>query len=305
VAATNEVLTVQVDNAGDFSMYTFRLVVSPTDMEPPADFDAQLAFVEFSFKAGCPSDFDCKAKDNCRDEVPSKPRIDYLAKDYASFRQLMLDRLSLLTPNWRERNAADLQIALVELLAYTGDYLSYYQDAVATEAYLYKARKRISARRHARLLDYPVHDGCNARTWVTLEVESGSSSDGANLPASTVFMTRGSSNEVSVPQTSLEEKLREKGLIVFESIEQITLHASQNKIEFYTWDDTSCCLPRGATKATLYSASQQDLFLQQGQILVLEEVFGPTTGLPADADPTHRHAVRLSRVVKDRHFEWG
>src|SRR3712207_7620689 len=49
---------------------------------------------------------------------------------------------------------------LVELLAYTGDYLSYYQDAVATEAYLETARRRISVRRHVRLIDYPMHEGC-------------------------------------------------------------------------------------------------------------------------------------------------
>lgn len=298
VAAANEVLTVQVDNAGDFSMYTFRLVVSPTDTEPPADFDAQLAFVEFSFKAGCPSDFDCKTKDNCSDEAPEEPRIDYLAKDFASFRQLMLDRLSLLTPDWKERNAADLLIAMVEVLAYTGDYLSYYQDAVATEAYLFKARKRVSSRRHARLLDYHVHDGCNARTWVTVEVEGGTSSDGANLPAQTILLTRGNGNEVSVHPNELEKKLQEKGVILFESVEQVTLHQSQNKIEFYTWDDTSCCLPRGATRATLYSKTQQDLFLTKGQVLVLEELLGPTTGLSADADPTHRHAVRLTSVEK-------
>lgn len=298
VNSVNEVLTVVVDNAGDFSMYTLRLVVSPTDTAPPADFDAQLAFVEFSFKAACPSDFDCKTKDNCRDEAPKEPRIDYLAKDYASFRRLMLDRLSLLTPNWTERNVADLQIALVELLAYTGDYLSYYQDAVATETYLYKARKRISAKRHARLLDYHVHNGCNARTWVTLEVEGGSSSDGGSLPAHTVFFTRENHNEVSVPLSRFEEKLREKGLIVFESIEQITLHQSQSKIEFYTWDDTSCCLPRGATYATLYSKTQQDLFLQKGQVLIFEAILGSTTALSADADPMHRHAVRLTSVEK-------
>ena len=39
-------------------------------------------------------------------------------------------------PDWRERHVPDIGIALVELLAYVGDHLSYYQDAVATEAYL-------------------------------------------------------------------------------------------------------------------------------------------------------------------------
>ena len=36
------------------------------------------------------------------------PAIDYLAKDYDSFRRLMLDRLSLLAPDWTERTPADL-----------------------------------------------------------------------------------------------------------------------------------------------------------------------------------------------------
>ena len=61
---------------------------------------------------------------------------------------------------------------LVEVLAYTGDYLSYYQDAVATEAYLDTARQRISVRRHARLVDYILHEGCNARAWVCVEVDT-------------------------------------------------------------------------------------------------------------------------------------
>ena len=69
------------------------------------------------------------------------------------------------------RREADLGIALAELIAYVGDPLSYQQDAVATEAYLQTARSRISLRRHALLVDYHVHDGCNARTWMQLQVD--------------------------------------------------------------------------------------------------------------------------------------
>ena len=103
-------------------------------------------------------------------ETPAE--INYLAKDYASFRQLILDRLALVMPDWKERHVPDIGIALVEVLAYVGDHLSYYQDAVATEAYLDTARKRISVRRHARLVDYPMHEGCNARAWVCVDTKS-------------------------------------------------------------------------------------------------------------------------------------
>lgn len=70
----------------------------------------------------------------------------------------MLDRLANIIPDWQERNPSDIGIAAVEVLAYAGDHLSYFQDAVATEAYLDTARRRVSMRRHARLLDYPMHE---------------------------------------------------------------------------------------------------------------------------------------------------
>ena len=43
---------------------------------------------------------------------------------------------------------------------------------MATEAYLATARRRISVRRHARLVDYRMHEGCNARAWVHARVST-------------------------------------------------------------------------------------------------------------------------------------
>ena len=78
----------------------------------------------------------------------------------------MLDRLALMMPGLERAPRARSLVTLVELLAYEGDRLSYLQDAVATEAYLRTARRRISVRRHARLVDYRLHEGCNARALV-------------------------------------------------------------------------------------------------------------------------------------------
>ena len=146
-------LIVEVDRPGDFSTYTLRLVRSDEDLRPLAGFDPILSQIKFSFKAGCPSDLDCREEVVCLGESVPPMDINYLAKDYASFRQIILDRFSCLVPEWRERNASDQGIALVEMLAYVGDYLSYSQDAIATEAYLGTARRRVSVRRHARLVD--------------------------------------------------------------------------------------------------------------------------------------------------------
>jgi hypothetical protein len=176
--SNNKVLNVTVNTYGDFSTYTLRIVKSKSDLSPPEGFDPQLSHVDFSFKVNCPSEFDCKSERECPPEKLPEPEIDYLAKDYTSFRRLMLDRLSIIMPDWKERNPADLQVALVEMLAYVGDNLSYFQDAIATEAYLGTARRRISIRRHARLLDYFMHDGCNARAWVCLELDENEAIDG-------------------------------------------------------------------------------------------------------------------------------
>nr|HRC76642.1 putative baseplate assembly protein [Kouleothrix sp.] len=100
------------------------------------------------------------------------PHIDYLARDFAGFRQLLLDHLSVTVPGWQERAAADQGNALIDLLAYAADYLAYYQDAVATEMYLGTARLRRSVRRHAQLLDYHLHEGCNARLWARVRVSA-------------------------------------------------------------------------------------------------------------------------------------
>jgi hypothetical protein len=160
-AFVDDRMVVQLDKLGDFSSY--RLHVCGVE-----GFDARYDHLDFSFKIDCPKNTDCLDECAGSASVPVQPEIDRLAKDYASFRRLILDRMSLLVPQWRERNIPDLGVTLVELLAYAGDYLSYYQDAVATEAYLATARRRPSVRRHARLVDYALNEGCNARTLVLI-----------------------------------------------------------------------------------------------------------------------------------------
>ena len=109
------------------------------------------------------------------------------------------------------------------------------------------------------------------------------------------------------------------------------LYSAHNEIPFYTWGKQQCCLPRGATRAALkdgpplqskvqpadpemldqketqdipgrdeeFLRAQLDnartLHLQAGDILVFEEVLDPGTGRPENANPAHRHAVRLTK----------
>ncbi len=302
-ADTAKVLAVEVSERGDFSTYTLRLVKDANNSEPPTNFDPILSVVDFSFKVLCPSDFDCKTPRVCPPETANAPEINYLAKDYASFRQLMLDRMALLAPQWQERNAADLGIALVELLAFVGDYLSYQQDAVATESYLGTARRRTSVRRHTRLVDYAMHDGRNARAWVHIKVASGG--DGLTLKQGqgrkrTRLLTRVPDLPALIPQNSPAfDKAMSSRPQVFELLHDITLFSAHNEIEFYAWDARDCCLPKGATRATLSDKEDARLRLRAGDVLIFEECKGPRSGVTEDPDPGRRHAVRLTRVFPE------
>lgn len=306
----DDCLRVRVDRPGDFSTYQLCLVDvdkhGHATNKPLHGFDPRYACVDFSFKVGCPSDLDCKVEPVCPPAGRPEPEINYLTKDYASFRQLILDRLALLMPDWQERHVPDIGITLVELLAYVGDYLSYYQDAVATEAYLDTARQRISVRRHARLVDYFMHEGCNARAWVCVETDSDTS-----LNPKDIFFITGCSDLIQVGGRVLKPEhlhgIPRSHYEVFEplvadSSTTIQLYAAHNEIRFYTWGDTECCLPKGATRATLLNdkhtlnLDEHKLSLRVGAILIFEEVIGPQTGNPADADPAHRCAVRLTKA---------
>ncbi len=296
--ATNEdPLTILVDlsGSGDFSPYTLTLVQNTANLnasgfnDPPAGIDSQLNTATFSFKAACATPVDCQTTQCCPSNLATPPDIHYLARDFASLRQAMLDRISVLVPTWTETHESDPGITLVEVLAYAADHISYLQDAINTEAYIGTARSRISLRRHARLVDYQVSEGANARAWVCLAASST-----VDVPAGTQFyplvpgLAASIDPVLDVYHASL---LQASPGPVFESMEDITIYAEQNSMPFYTWGDDSCCLPVGATQATLAGAFNS---LAAGQVLIFEEALGPLTGDPADADPTHRWAVRLT-----------
>jgi uncharacterized phage protein gp47/JayE len=292
------VLFVQTASRGDFSRYELRLVASPGSALEPAGFDPLLSRVEFSFKVECPSDFDCGPACDCEGERRPAPTIDYLAKDYDGFRRLMLDRLSLLAPDWTERNAADVGMTLVELLAYVGDELSYRQDAVATEAYLATARRRTSLRRHARLVDYLVHEGCNSRAWVRVRLAGPGPGPSVRLERSTVLLTHVEGiDPVLVPGGPQERAAIAAGAETFETLEPIRAYPDLDELDLWTWGYGGCCLPRGATSATL---AGEHPALKAGDVLVLAEVVSPTTAKAQDADPAKRAAVRLTHVTSSK-----
>ncbi len=229
------------------------------------------------------------------------PEIDYLSKDYASFRRLMLDHLALSVPGWSETSEADVGNVLVEILAYSADYLSYYQDAVATEAYLGTARLRSSVKRHVRLLDYLMLEGCNARTWVQVQV-----SEALVLPQATQVFTH-VSNMVETPtippHSPIYDDILRQQPTLFATLYSATLYPEQNEIALYVEEGEELSLPVGCTTALLRDPGGPNgpgLHLKVGDVLAFEEVKNVTTGTEAGADASRRHAARLTAIQHER-----
>ena len=299
---TGNLIVLRTSASGDFSSY--RLRVAHPAMDPV------FAAVEFNFKAGCPSQFDCKPVSSCDPVTLEGPAIDYNAKDYASFRQALLDRLSLTMPDWKERRAADLGIAMAELFSYVADRLSYYQDAVSNEAYLETANQRISVRRHARLIDYSMHDGASSRAFVVFKAAvAGVVPQGTQILTKLITPLQGQVAPKVIPIADADEAiLLANAIFTLES----TIHVAPGltDIPLYEWGRESCCLPKGATQADL--AGHRNL--AAGDLLLLEEVKSPITGTPQDADPDQRQVVRLTLVRRETdplnnapitHVEWA
>lgn len=276
VAGVEPYIELALSGYGDHSRYELS-IDWPT-------LDRLYACRAFSFTVDCPNSFDCRPPAAAPTPAPAEPPIDYLAKDYTSFRSALLGFLPTRVPDFDETNEADLAVIIAELFAYAGDQFSYFQDAVMNEAFLGTARQRVSAKRHARLVDYRMHDGAAARTMLQFTVTG-----------KTVVPQHWQAATDDTPQR----------VIIFETDADLACNPEQNPakegqlppdagIVPYTWLGKLCCLPVGTTQADLTGALTS---LAAGGMLLFEEVLSPhgdLLGLPAD--PTRRQIVRIVDV---------
>ncbi len=148
-------LRLLADRPGNFVLY--NLLIKDDRIDPYYN------DVPFSFKANCKSDLDCKPPAHaCLPEEQVDFPIDYSARDFWSYRNALLEFVSLRYPNWPDRIAADAGVMLAEVMSAVGDEMAYYQDRIGREAYLESATQRRSVRRHARLVDYEMENGLGA-----------------------------------------------------------------------------------------------------------------------------------------------
>lgn len=223
------VLAIHAAGEGDFSNYTLTLSSS--------HLDRQFRSSQFSFKALCPSDFDCAPQPpDCppHDTVP--PAIDYLAKDYLSFKRSLSDFSAQRYPDWQERSEADFGMMFLEALSGVADDLSYQQDRIAAEANIDTATERRSLVRLARLVDYEPQPATSARTRLLCTVSSGPIPAGVRVTAQTPDGT-------PIPF--------EIGQGITDTSSYVVDPRWNYPITPYWWDDNERCLLPGATEMYL------------------------------------------------------
>lgn len=267
----DNVLRIQTDAPGDFTLYRFTL--------DDGRVDRYFNHLILDFKANCPSDRDCKTPPHeCAPEDWVDFPIDYQARDFDSFRQALLDFASLKYPHWTDRLEADAGVMLLEVMSALGDEMAYYQDRVGREAHLETATQRRSVRRHARLIDYHMHDGLGASTWLDVTVETGAGF--GDIPAG---------SDVWALSDTGTQVMFEVGTSLAEILETPTVnyrvYEDRNEFTPHSWDEDDVCLTAGSTE--IYIVGHHAATLLPGGNLNADQLILKTLASPGVPSKTH------------------
>jgi hypothetical protein len=269
-------LILTVKPIGDYSTYTLNLNF--------ANIDPLFDRIPFKFRPGCFST-ECVPKQTFK-PAPPELAIDYLAKDYDSFVHTMIAAMIQRVPGWQPTSEADLDRVLLEIISVGADELSDYQDRVMNEAYLTSARKRLSLARHGRLMDYHIHQGNQASTWVAMRLKAAIS----GMPLGFLAWT-GEEVNASTAQVFMTQNFYTPD---FDPL--------LNEMELYTWNGAIPSLAAGSVTADLkleVPSQERAKFLQnllrrrRVNYLLIQEWLNPATGLTAGRDPTKRQLLKL------------
>jgi len=280
VTGTNN-LKLKVAPIGDYSSYRLKIIDSSYA------FDPLFSQLSFKFRPGC-FNSNCAPLSDYK-AANDEPAIDYLAKDFHSFKHLLINAMRERVPDWQPTSEADLDQVIIDLIAADADELSDFQDRVMNEAYLGRARKRVSLARYARMMDYHIHQGNQASTWLGLQVNTDFTLD----KSLGVWTGRHWQDDDAVIFASQHDADNSQACFT-----------ALNELKLYTWGNAVTALEAGAFEAdvidvggsmTEAQANSLRNILRRDDIryLLIEQKLNPATGSPNGVDKTARQAVKL------------
>ena len=223
---TRACLELTVDRPGGFEPYELALTHVPSGSNP-VQLDPFLSSIVFDFKQACETGFDCREEQDCDHPEPVDFPVDYLARDFESFRRALLDFTAQRYPEWREPIEADLATMLMEVMAALGDDFAWQQDRHDAEARFGSASQRASLWHHASLADYRPDCGAAAGGPVRLTARIG-----GTVAANTTFWA---SSESRAP-------------VPFTLDAAVWVHPSWNRLPFHNAEGETTCIARGVTE---------------------------------------------------------
>ncbi len=281
-------VSLRVEPVGDYSTYTLELVWDASRIDP------FFSSIGFKFRPGCFTN-DCAPQLPGRPPLPN-PGIDYLAKDYDSFRHTLMVAMAERVPGWTHTSEADHDQVLIGLFAAAADELSDFQDRVMAEAYLGTARRRVSVARHARLVDYHVHEGNQASTWLALDVAAGQAPFTLEDQELVAWTGTNPPQDDAVFFVSRQRRLS--------AAERQQFDPLLNRLRLHTWRGAQPALAAGSTSADLLplsglgSQAEADALrdrVRSGQwreLLIVEQL-NPLTGAVPGRNRAKRQLLRL------------
>ncbi len=301
-------LRLKLEPVGDYA--TYELWMSAEGVPSPGNalalaMDPVFNLLPFKFRPGC-FNVACAPPADAAPPPDSAPAIDYLARDYDSFRHVLMTAMAARVPHWQPSSEADLDQVLIDLIAARGDELADAHDRVMAERGLGSARKRVSLARHARLVDYHLHPGQQAVT--VLAVQAAAESD--LPPVGTESFAAWTGPAWNAPGAVLFARFHDRPRWRWR------VFPALNDLRLYTWSGAVSALEAGATTADITAGGSvtqaaalalRDLLRGEapGQAgapddvdarvdrLLLEEVLNPATGTENGRDLRHRQVLRL------------
>lgn len=280
-AAPNQ-LRLQIHPIGDYSTYTLAVNF--------AGIDPLLAEIDFKFRPAC-FNLNCAADESFPAPVET-PDIDYLAKDFDSFKHTLITAMQQRVPDWLPTSEVDMDQVLIDLIAADADELSDFQDRTVNEAFLATARKRVSLARHARLMDYHIHQGNQASSWLAMQVQAA-----ITIPARTGVWT--------------SEHWQDKTSQAFITKNAVACSPLLNALQLYNWGGSLTALDAGCTSADialpapLNPANETDannlrdlLNSISARPFLVQQHLNPETGTALGKDPTARQLLELTGTAQ-------
>jgi hypothetical protein len=280
IGSADNILNLVVAPIGDYSTYTL-------DINYEKMMDPLFSDIEFKFRPSC-------FTNNCSPEWESgldrqnEPSIDYLAKDFDSFKHAMIVAMMERVPGWQPTSEADLDQLIINMVCASADELSDYQDRVMNEAYFGTARKRLSLAKHARLMDYHIHQGTQASTWIAIKLKAGKDIEiqsGSDWSKHLVFSTG---------------NIQDSSTAVFMTKDEKYMTDLLNELDIYTWENSITTLRAGATTADLKCADKDHAekiqnLIREGIVthLLIQEDLDPITGKEDGGDKNKRQLLQL------------